>query len=647
MVWYPGQKVFGDRYMIERKLGEGGIGITYLARNEANQLRAIKTLKPDILNNPAWRTHQTKLKNDFRDEAVRLAVCRHPHIVQIENIFDADDFPCMVMEYIEGEDLGKRLQRLGVIPESEALLYMHQIGDALRVIHAKGLLHRDIKPSNIMVRRGIREAVLIDFGIAREFIPNSVQKHTVYRTPGFAPPEQYELEAPRGECIDVYALAATLYSLLTGVMPTSAEDRRRNQQLPSPKSLNSSITDSTNQAVMQGMALQAKYRPQTIHEWLKLLDTNLDTNTEENENSLSAPPTLIIAPTPPPKINTRERSPIPGASSQSSDISFFELSQNPPSPQTEINSSPQWCCVSTFKAHKSMIHTVSISPDGEFIASGSSDRTIKLWQTSNSKFVRSFGRWFSGHTSMVRQVTFSPNGEILASASWDETVKLWQVSSGKEIRTLKAHSSGVNAVTFSPDGQLLATGSDDNSIKLWWTESGRELKKFNGHTDSVQAIAFSPDGQLIASTSADWTVKLWQVSTAREIYTFTEHSLFVNAVAFSPNSQLLASASSDNTIRIWQLSTGKKNHILVGHTDAVCAIAFSPNGELLISSSWDKTIKIWETHTGRELITLTGHTNYIRTIALSIGNSIHPHTSNQLILVSGSDDTTIKIWKYQ
>ncbi len=234
MVWNPGQHLFGDRYIIEKKLGEGGIGITYLAKNRRGELRVIKTLREQILNHPAWITKQDKLRYDFRDEALRLALCRHPHIVQVENVFDEDNLPCMAMEYIEGQDLGEQITATGALSEAEALKYIRQIGDALTLVHEKGLLHRDLKPNNIMIRASKPEAVLIDFGIARQFIPGGVQQHTQNLTPGYAPPEQYVPDAERGEYIDVYALAATLYSLLTGDLPMPAPARLQNFTLKPP-----------------------------------------------------------------------------------------------------------------------------------------------------------------------------------------------------------------------------------------------------------------------------------------------------------------------------------------------------------------------------------------------------------------------------
>ncbi|BAZ81708.1 serine/threonine protein kinase [Sphaerospermopsis kisseleviana NIES-73] len=99
MVFYPGQALFGGRYIIPRELGQGGIGITYLAEKQRGELRVIKTLRQEILNRPDLIQHQNKLKQDFRDEGLRLALCRHPHIVEVENVFDEASLPCMVSCY--------------------------------------------------------------------------------------------------------------------------------------------------------------------------------------------------------------------------------------------------------------------------------------------------------------------------------------------------------------------------------------------------------------------------------------------------------------------------------------------------------------------------------------------------------------------
>ncbi|HBY78236.1 MAG TPA: serine/threonine protein kinase, partial [Cyanobacteria bacterium UBA11148] len=235
MTWAAGQQLYGGRYLIERLLGEGGFGVTYLATDKKGKHVVIKTLKDEVLKSSQLESFRRKYLQDFLNEALRLALSRHPHIVQIENAFHEGELPCMVMEYIEGEDLWQRVNRQGVLSEAEALLYIQQIGDALTVTHEKGLLHRDVKPQNILVRQGCQEAVLIDFGMAREFIPDVELKHTQQVTHCFAPIEQYAKEAIRGEYTDIYALAATLYYLLTKQVPPPSPARAAGVMLKPPQ----------------------------------------------------------------------------------------------------------------------------------------------------------------------------------------------------------------------------------------------------------------------------------------------------------------------------------------------------------------------------------------------------------------------------
>jgi len=266
MAWKVGQ-VVGNEYTIERELGDGGFGITYLAFKKNGQKVVIKTLNDKVQQRPDF----AKLQQDFLNEALRLAKCTHPHIAKVGPIFQEGHLWCMVMDYIDGGNLADRVVQKGILPEDEALLYIEQIGAALTVVHQQGLLHRDIKPQNIMLRQGKKEAVLIDFGIAREFTPNLTQTHTQFLTDGYAPIEQYYKRNKRGAYTDIYALAATLYSLLTGVVPVSALDRESGTPLEQPKRLNPKISDQINQAILKGMALKAHNRPQSMDDWLKML----------------------------------------------------------------------------------------------------------------------------------------------------------------------------------------------------------------------------------------------------------------------------------------------------------------------------------------------------------------------------------------
>lgn len=272
MLWKSGQQLQGGKYKIEQELGEGGFGITYRASSHHGSDVVIKTLNEKVQRRPDF----ARFQQDFVNEAIKLAKCSHPHIVQIDEVIHEDNLWCIVMEYIDGENLAHKIENQGILPEAEALGYIHQIGEALTVVHNHGLLHRDVKPHNIMLRAKKSEAVLIDFGIAREFSQNLTQTHTQMLADGFAPIEQYDKRAKRGAFTDVYALAATLYCLLTGEVPTMAPIRAIGTPLEEPKNINSSISDEVNQAILKGMAVKPENRPQSIQEWLALFILNDD-----------------------------------------------------------------------------------------------------------------------------------------------------------------------------------------------------------------------------------------------------------------------------------------------------------------------------------------------------------------------------------
>ena len=259
------------KYIIEAILGTGGFGVTYRAREQpSGQSVAIKTLNSRIQQKSDFDKYQEK----FLNEALCLAKCSHPHIVKVHKVFQHQGLWCLVMEYIAGENLAQYLDDRGVLSEEEALRIVRQIGEALTAVHSQGFLHRDVKPLNILLRQDTRDAVLIDFGLAREFTSGIAQTHTNQKTERFAPVEQYEKKAERGAYTDVYALAATLYVLLTGELPVPAKFRQEaNIPLTPPKQHNPRISDRVSEAILKGMALQPKDRPQTVREWLKLLST--------------------------------------------------------------------------------------------------------------------------------------------------------------------------------------------------------------------------------------------------------------------------------------------------------------------------------------------------------------------------------------
>jgi len=270
MVWPNGKLLHGGKYQIERILGRGGFGITYKARHtQLNQDVVIKTPDETLKIEPDYPKYVTRF---IQEGQVLAKLCKepHPHIVRVIDLFAEGDTHCLVMDFIEGESLYERVRRKGRLPETEAVKYIREIGSALVEVHKANLVHRDVHPGNIMLRSS-GKAVLIDFGISGEMFPTTMtSKH--FGNKGFAPYEQ-QRKGSRHPTVDVYTLAASLYCALTGELPTNSFDRKYDRlELVPPKRLIPQISNEVNRAILTGMELEPENRPQSMQEWLNLLE---------------------------------------------------------------------------------------------------------------------------------------------------------------------------------------------------------------------------------------------------------------------------------------------------------------------------------------------------------------------------------------
>ncbi len=283
------------------------------------------------------------------------------------------------------------------------------------------------------------------------------------------------------------------------------------------------------------------------------------------------------------------------------------------------------------EGHKFSILSVAFSPDGKKLATGSFDKSAKIWDLKSGKNISTL----QGHSSYVRSVAFSPDGKKLATGSNDNSAKIWNIESGKEIMTLLGHSASVRSVAFSPDGKKLATSSDDFTAKIWDLESKKSILTLEGHSSPVLSVAFSPDGKKLASCSTDYTAKIWDIESGKDIQTLRAHRSTLSSVAFSPDGKKIATGSHDKTAKIWDIETGKDILTLSGHTSTVYSVAFSPDGNQLVTGSEDKSIKIWDLDSGKDILTLRGHSTSVRSVTFS------PDGKR---LATGSEDNIAKIW---
>ena len=259
--------------------------------------------------------------------------------------------------------------------------------------------------------------------------------------------------------------------------------------------------------------------------------------------------------------------------------------------------------IGTLQGHTGAVYSIAYSHDGQTLASGSGDGTVKLWRTSDNTLLRTLEVAANSLYKRVYSVVFSPDGQTLASGSW-RTIKLWQAWDGTVLRTIQWQPKVAWSLVYSPDGQILASGWDNGKVKLWQA-SDCELLRTLDLTQSVFSLAFSPDGQTLASGSSNETVKVWNVSDGALIHTLQGHTDWVTwlrnfitsvtSVAYSPDGQTLASGSTDNTVKVWNVSNGNGTLLITlkGHSGSVTSVAYSPDGQTLASGSQDKTVRLW------------------------------------------------------
>jgi WD40 repeat protein len=295
---------------------------------------------------------------------------------------------------------------------------------------------------------------------------------------------------------------------------------------------------------------------------------------------------------------------------------------------------PDGTLVQQLSEDEGAVTSVSFSPDNRLLATASDDRqgqgTVTLWQIDRQG-TRTVRSWIA-HPNTVTHVTFSPDGQRLLTASWDNTVKLWTID-GRELATLTGHSDGVLDASFSPDGQTIATASLDKTVRLWNLQ-GKLLKILQGHTDGVTGVAFSPDGQTLATSSADQTVKLWELD-GKEIATLEKpNGDTVWDVTFSPDGKTLATAGEDKTVTLWTRE-GSPIQTLRGHRKPIRSVSFSPDGKILATASEDNTVELWSPQRPKQPA-LRGHQGGIWAVAFS--------PSGQMV-VTGSQDGAVKLWR--
>ena len=280
-------------YRIEKVLGQGSFGITYLATTKVKvtgPLGEIETaiqvaVKEFFMREINGREDSTvtsgskggiydNYKRKFSREARNLSLLKHPHIVKVLESFEANNTVYYAMEYMEGGSLDNRIIQRGGLPEAECMDYLRQIGSALSYMHAHKMLHLDLKPGNVMLRKD-GSAVLIDFGLSKQYDENGEPESSTTvggGTPGYAPIEQASYHEGKSfpVTMDVYALGATGYKMLTGIRPPEASDVL-NDGFPAYELQKCQVSDALIASIAKAMSPMKKDRPQSVDEFLRML----------------------------------------------------------------------------------------------------------------------------------------------------------------------------------------------------------------------------------------------------------------------------------------------------------------------------------------------------------------------------------------
>ncbi len=301
----PGTKLNNGSFSVGRVLGQGGFGITYKG-NDINLARlvAIKELFPDgsrrqqktvfppqNVSQAEWDT----TRRDFIEEARTVARLSHPGIVNVYFVWEENGTAYLAMEFLDGGSVGDMIEK-GKVGENEAVSVIERVTDALEKMHAQGFIHRDIKPDNIVLTKDGR-TILIDFGAAKQFVRDMTQKINPMLTPGYAPLEQYSSSARFDHRLDIYALGATLYHLLTGEVPVSAIERASGVELPTVRQKNPAISVAVSDAVERAMAVKVGDRFDSVRDFARALRSTKQTPAIPTQPQPSRP--TVTTPTPP------------------------------------------------------------------------------------------------------------------------------------------------------------------------------------------------------------------------------------------------------------------------------------------------------------------------------------------------------------
>ncbi len=660
-------RILGDYELLE-EIARGGMGIVYRARQiSLNRLVAVKM----ILNSHLAAPDEVRR---FHIEAEAAATLDHPNIVPIHEVGESQGEHYFSMKLIEGKPLASKSAENRTLhhPQTSARL-VAVVARAVHYAHQRGILHRDLKPTNILVDSA-GTPYITDFGLAKRLGSDRglTQSGAILGTPEYMAPEQARAAKGLSVAVDVHALGAMLYELLTGVppfrAPTPLETLLRviDQPAPAPRDLAPQIAPDLETICLKCLEKD----PQRRYPSAEALADDL-------ERWLRGEP---ITARPVSRFERAwrwgRRNPTVASSLLATGLTLvagtlvavlLALEANAQRDRAEVlatqaNASALSARRNLYAAHLNLLARAWEDCQIEVVA----DLLARqLPEKTGGIDLRGF-EWFywqhqlhsplldlSDQPHPLTAVVYSPDGRWFITASagvpWRTIVPdnhpdtdrpcpltQWDAATGKPIRTFTGHPAGVICLALTRDGKVLAAGGGvrgrNGVVTLWDTTTGAKLHDLSAHRNMVTSVSFTPAGDHLATASHENDVRLWDWKAAKVARRFTVQNTGFDWIQISPDGKTLVAAEDyGGVIHVWNLPSGQKHTLNLNG----CPQAFSPDSQLLAVSCADATVRLVNVAQGKEVASVIGHRGTVdRAVFSSDGNR----------LATAGNDRTVRLW---